>query len=150
MTDIDPDDESGPTAGGPTLPAELLDPTSGPVGPNDEDDAPFDLGELLGGGGLDLGNLMQQAAQMQEQMAAAQQAAAETIVEGVAGGGAVTIAVTGTGHFQSVTIDPSAVDPDDVEMLQDLVLAALHAATERIQEVQSQGMGGFGDLLGGA
>ena len=48
-----------------------------------------------------------------------------------------------------MTIDPSAVDPDDVGMLEDLVLAALHDATARMGELQSQSMGGLGDLLGG-
>lgn len=152
MTDAprpDDDDETGPTAGGPSLPAELVGHDGLPVGPNDDDDEPFDLGELLGGGGLDLGNLMEQAAQMQAQLAAAQEEAAATVLEGVAGGGAVRVEVTGTGAFQSVKIDPSAVDPDDVEMLEDLVLAALHDATARIQELQGQGLGGLGDLLGG-
>ena len=146
------DDEPGPTASGPSLPAELVGPGGGPVGPvaDDEDAQPFDLGELLGGGGLDLGNLMEQAAQMQEQMAAAQEAASATVLEGVAGGGAVRITVTGTGEFQGVRIDPAAVDPADVEMLEDLVLAALNDATDRIEELRAQSTGGLGDLLGGS
>jgi DNA-binding YbaB/EbfC family protein len=90
---------------------------------------------------------------MQQQLADAQDAAAETELEGVAGGGAVRIRLTGAGDFLSVTIDPAAVDPADVEMLQDLVLAALHDATRRVQELQeasmSGGMAGLGDLLGG-
>ena len=116
------------------------------------------LAALLGGGnggsgGLDFGALMEQASQMQTQMLAAQQHAAETIVEGVAGGGAVRISVTGGLDFESVTIDPKAVDPDDVDMLQDLVLAALRDAVEQINGLQhgSIDLGGLdlGGLLGG-
>lgn len=143
------DDDLGPTASGPSLPAELVGPEGHPVGPVSDDDDPFDLGELLGGGGLDLGSLMEQASQMQQQMAAAQAAAADTVLEGVAGGGAVRVEVTGMGEFRSVRIDPAAVDPADVEMLEDLVLAALTDATARVQEIQSQGFGGLGDMLGG-
>ncbi len=108
-----------------------------------------DLGSLLGGGdgGLDIGALIEQASQMQSQMAEAQQAAADEVVEGVAGGGVVRIEVSGAMQFRSVTISPDAVDPDDVEMLQDLVLAALHDAVDRVQELQAGTMGGL-DLGG--
>ena len=79
--------------------------------------------------------------------------AASTVVEGVAGGGAVRVAVTGGFEFQSVTIRPDAVDPDDVEMLQDLILAALRDAVDEIQGLQQGGLdlGGMdlGGLLGG-
>lgn len=140
----EPDDEDGPTASGPSIPAELVGADGDEVGPlDDDDDDPFDLGALLGGGGLDLGSLMEQASQMQQQMAEAQAAAAGTVLEGAAGGGAVKVTVTGTGEFQSVRIDPGAVDPDDVAMLEDLVLAALHDATARIQELQAGAMGGL-------
>lgn len=149
--DLDELDAGGPTGSGPTIPAQLVSADGVAAEPldEDEDDDPFDLGNLLGGGGLDLGSLMEQASQMQQQMAEAQAAAATTVLEGVAGGGAVKVTVTGTGDFQSVTIDPSAVDPDDVAMLEDLVLAALRDAAERIRELQAGAMGGLGDLLGG-
>lgn len=156
MTDTprpDEDDdeiEAGPTASGPSIPAELVGADGALVAEDDdEDEDPFDLGALLGGGGLDLGSLMEQASQMQQQMAQAQEAAASTVLEGAAGGGAVKVSVTGAGEFRSVHIDPGAVDPDDVAMLEDLVLAALHDATARIQELQAGAMGGLGDLLGG-
>jgi nucleoid-associated protein EbfC len=104
----------------------------------------------------DLGALMRQAQAMQEQLVAAQAQASETEVEGQAGGGVVRIRVTGGMEFRSVTIDPDAVDPDDVEMLQDLVLAALHDAMARVGELQQGAMGGLdlggldlGGLLGG-
>jgi DNA-binding YbaB/EbfC family protein len=94
-------------------------------------------------GGPDLGKLLAQAQEMMQ----AQAEAAEQVVEGVAGGGAVHIEVTGGGEFRSVTISPDAVDPDDVEMLQDLILAALHDATGKIQQLQQGAMGGM-DLGG--
>ena len=124
----------------------------------DIDRAPADpLSAILGGaggsGGLDLGALMEQASAMQSQIAEAQAAAAETVLEGVAGGGAVKVQVTGTLDFRSVTIDPGAVDPADVEMLQDLVLAAVRHAVDQVNVLQSGAvdLGGMdlGGLLGG-
>ena len=103
---------------------------------------------------FDLNQLMAQAQAMQEQLMAAQAEAAEQVVEGQSGGGVVRIEVTGGMEFRSVTIDPATVDPDDVEMLQDLVLAALHDAMARVAELQreiSAGLGpegGLGGLLG--
>ena len=107
-----------------------------PVTPDDV--TPADGGDPLaallggGGGGFDFGALMEQAGQMQAQLVAAQEQAAATEVEGVAGGGAVRVTVTGAWEFRSVTIRPDAVDPDDVEMLQDLVLAALNDAAASV------------------
>lgn len=107
-------------------------------------------------GGFDLNNLVQQAQAMQEQMAAAQEEQAATTITGSAGGGKVTIEATGSGEFRSVSIAPEAVDPDDVELLEELVLAALHDVTAQIAELQSSalgnldlgGLGGLGGLLG--
>jgi nucleoid-associated protein EbfC len=91
----------------------------------------------------DLGKLLAQA----QEMMAAQAEAAEQVVTGQAGGGVVRIEVTGGGEFRSVTISPEAVDPDDVEMLQDLVLAALHDASTQVQRLQQGALGGMmGDL----
>jgi nucleoid-associated protein EbfC len=101
-------------------------------------------------GGPDLGNLLSQAMEMQQQVMAAQAQAASTEVEGQAGGGAVRVVVTGAMEFRSVHIAPAAVDPEDVEMLQDLVLAALHDAVDRINDLQEQSLGGFGDALSGS
>jgi len=81
--------------------------------------------ELPGEGGLDMSALLAQAQQMQEQLMQAQAEAAEQIVQGHAGGGVVTVEVTGGMDFQKITIDPKAVDPADVEMLEDLILAAI-------------------------
>lgn len=107
------------------------------------------------GGGLDLGALLEQATQMQQHLADAQEEAASTELEGLAGGGVVKITATGDGTFTGVTIDPDAVDPKDVEMLQDLVLAALHDVAAQVQELQQDSLGGLdlgglGGMLGGS
>lgn len=102
-----------------------------------------DLGEALGAG-AGFGGLLEQA----QQMMAAQAAAAEHEVEGVAGGGAVRIRATGTGQVLAVAIAPEAVDPDDVSMLEDLVLAALHDLSSQLADLQRAAMGPLGDLLG--
>ncbi len=95
---------------------------------------------------------------MQQHVAAAHRQAAETVVAGSAGGGAVRVEVTGGMDFQSVVIDSSVVDPSDIEMLQDLVLAALRDAVEAAQSLQADalaeaglggGLGGLQGLLGG-
>jgi nucleoid-associated protein EbfC len=100
-----------------------------------------------------MNDLMKQAQKMQEQLMEAQAAAAEQVIEGQAGGGVVKVAVTGGMEFQSVHIDPDAVDPDDVAMLEDLVLAAIHDAIGKVNELSQQAMGGLdlgglGGLLG--
>ena len=111
------------------------------------------------GGQPDLQGLLRQAQQMQAQMQAAQDALAEATVEGSAGGGLVRAVVAGTGELRSVTFAQEAVDPDDVEMLEDLVVAAVGEAMRRAQELQAERMGnvtggvdlgGLGPGLGGA
>jgi hypothetical protein len=84
---------------------------------------------------------MRQAQQMQEQLATAQAELAEAEVTGSAGGGLVSATITGAGEVKSVKIDPSAVDPDDVETLEDLIVAALHAAAEEQRTLAEQTMG---------
>jgi DNA-binding YbaB/EbfC family protein len=94
-----------------------------------------------------LGGLLQQAQQMME----AQRAASEREIEGVAGGGVVRVRTTGTGQVLGVTIAPEVVDPDDVAMLEDLVLAALHDMNAKLLEIQREAMGplsGLGDAFG--
>jgi DNA-binding YbaB/EbfC family protein len=100
-----------------------------------------------------MGDLLKQAQKMQEQLMEAQAAAAEQVVEGQSGGGVVKVTVTGGMEFRSVSIDPDAVDPDDVSMLEDLVLAAIHDAVAKVNELSQQAMGGLdmgglGGLLG--
>jgi hypothetical protein len=85
--------------------------------------------------------MMRKIAQMQTDMAAAQAALANETVEGSAGGGMVKATVTGSGEVQRVSIDPSVVDPADVETLEDLVVAALADGLRRASELQSQRIG---------
>ena len=105
------------------------------------------------GGQPNLQKLMQQAQKMQQQMAAAQAKLADSEVRGTAGGGLVTVTATGTGEVTAIKIDPRAVDPDDVETLEDLVLAALNNAAESVRALTEQTMGpltaGLGGLGGG-
>jgi DNA-binding YbaB/EbfC family protein len=98
----------------------------------------------------DLGHLLEQAMQLQQQLVDAQAEAQATEVEGRAGGGSVRVTMTGGGEVLRVRIDPSVVQPDDVELLEDLVLAALHDAAARARDVQAGAMGGLdlGDLGG--
>jgi DNA-binding YbaB/EbfC family protein len=108
------------------------------------------LTELLGGGapggGLDLSSLLDSAQQLMQ----AQQEAAGNEVVGTAGGGKVEVTVTGSGEFRQVRINPDVVDPDDVGMLEDLVLAALRDAMAKVNAAQTAAFGGFdlGDLGG--
>ena len=93
---------------------------------------------MLGRGGM--GNIMKQAQQMQKRMAQLQQELEERRFEATAGGGMVTAVVSGKQQLISLTIDPKAVDPEDVEMLQDLVLAAVNDALKKSQEMVSAEM----------
>jgi len=103
------------------------------------------------GGQPNLQQLMKQAQKMQQQMVEAQAELAETELTGSAGGGLVTVTISGAGEVRSVKIDPRAVDPDDVETLEDLVVAALHNAAEEVRALTERklgpvtgGMGGLG------
>lgn len=93
------------------------------------------------GGQPNLQQLMKQAQKMQQQVASAQAELAETELTGTSGGGLVTATMTGLGEIKSVRIDPKAVDPDDVETLEDLVVAALHNAAESVRQVTEEKMG---------
>ena len=84
---------------------------------------------------------MKQLMQLQQQLAKAQAELAAAEITGTAGGGLVTVTVSGTGDYKSVTIDPKVVDPDDVETLEDLVLAAIHNAAESVRELTEKTMG---------
>jgi DNA-binding YbaB/EbfC family protein len=96
-----------------------------------------------------MGNLQRLAMQMQQEMGRIQAELAETEVEGSAGGGAVKAVATGTQQLRSVTIDPSAVDPDDVEMLQDLVTAAVNEALDASRKLAERKMAAMGGMAGG-
>lgn len=101
---------------------------------------------------LDMNKLMQQAQEMQAQMQQAQEAAANEVVEATAGGGMVTVKATGGGEIVGIVIDPRAIDPDDPELLADLVLAAVNEALRsasalmesKLQGVVPGGLSGLG------
>ncbi len=107
----------------------------------------------MAGGQPNVQQLMKQAQKMQQQLMAAQQELAEAQVTGTAGGGLVTATVTGGGEVVGLRIDPKAMDPEDVEFLEDLVLAAIRDAARAASELQEQKMGpvtgGLGGLGGG-
>ena len=92
---------------------------------------------------FDLNALLSQAMEMQSQLMEAQAQAAEAEITGSAGGGAVEITVTGSMQFLDVSIRPDAVDPDDVALLEDLVLAALNDAVAQLDAMQRSSMGGI-------
>ena len=91
----------------------------------------------LGGIGS-MGSMMKQAQKAMEQMQKMEQELAATRVEGSSGGGMVKVEAMGDGRFEAVTIDPQAVDPDDVEMLQDLVLSAFRDAQEKAAKIKEE------------
>src|SRR4051794_17176248 len=97
---------------------------------------------------MDLNKLMQQAQQMQEDMQKAQEEMAKETVEGTAGGGAVSVKATGTGKILEIKIKKEAVDPEDVETLEDLVLAAVNSALQAAEELPKSKMNldSLGDL----
>jgi DNA-binding YbaB/EbfC family protein len=115
----------------------------------DTPDTP-EVPEVVGGPGApavpagvgDLGGLLQSA----QQAFSAQAEAARQVVEGTAGGGVVTVEMTGNGEVTSVTLAPEVVDPDDIDMLQDLIVAALHDAGVKVTELQRQALGALGGL----
>ena len=86
-------------------------------------------------------NMLKQAQQLQQRMLQTQESLEKEVVEASAGGGAVIVTATGNQKVQSIKIDPTAVDPDDVAMLEDLVLAAVNEALNKAQELASQRMG---------
>jgi len=97
---------------------------------------------------LNIGQIAKMAQQMQSQMAQAQEELRETTLEATAGGGAVRVVITGAQEIRSVEIDPSAVDADEVEMLQDLVMTAVNEAIGRSKELERERMAGIAGGLG--
>lgn len=101
------------------------------------------------GGQPNMQQLMKQAQKMQEQLQAAQAELAATEVTGTAGGGLVTATMLASGELTGLTIDPTAIDPEDVETLQDLIVAAVRDASRAASELAAEKMGpltGGGDL----
>jgi nucleoid-associated protein EbfC len=103
-----------------------------------------------GPGGFDVNALMKQAQQMQEQMLQAQEKLKDETVEASAGGGMVKVTMGGDLTLRSITIDPEAVDPEDVELLQDMVQAAVNDALRSAQDLAGNAMGDATGGLGGA
>lgn len=95
-----------------------------------------------------MNKMMQQVQKMQQEMQQAQEELAKETVTASAGGGAVKVTVTGGLEVVSVEIDPDVVDPEDVEMLQDMVLAATNEAVNSSQEMASKRLGGITGGLG--
>jgi DNA-binding protein, YbaB/EbfC family len=100
------------------------------------------------GGPPNLQQMMKQAQKMQQQLAAAQAELAQTELTGTAGGGLVTVTITGAGEVRAVKIDPKAVDPEDVETLEDLVLAAVRSAHDEVRKLTEEKMGPVAGGLG--
>ncbi len=101
------------------------------------------------GGQPNMQQLMKQAQKMQQQMLAAQEQLASAEVTGTAGGGLVTARMNGAGDVLALSIDPKAVDPDDVESLEDLVLAALRDAGRAVAELTATTVGPLTEGLPG-
>ena len=111
-------------------------------------------GGFPGGMPGNMNNLMKQAQRMQRQMEEQQKELEEKEFVATAGGGAVKVTVTGKREVTKVELSPEAVDPDDIEMLQDLIVAAVNEALRQVDEANASNMsklsGGLGGALGGA
>jgi len=97
---------------------------------------------------MDMNKMMKQVAKMQGELAKAQEELAEQTIEGTSGGGMVKVTVTGGGEFTAVEINPSAIDPEDPSLLEDLVLAAIHDALKAQRELAEERLGGLTGGLG--
>ena len=101
-------------------------------------------------------NMMAQFQQMQKDMAEAQTALEQEMVTVTAGGGAISIVISGHQRLQTIEIDPDLLDPEEAEMLQDMLVAGINSAIEQSQAMSAErmegitgNMGGLGDMLGG-
>ena len=100
--------------------------------------------------GMDMSKMLEQLGEMQQQMQQAQDELAKETVEASAGGGMVTVTANGAGEIQTIKIDPKAIDPDDPEMLEDMVLAAVNEAIRSAHALAESKLGGLaGGALGG-
>ena len=97
----------------------------------------------------DMNAIMAQAQKMQQELQEAQAEIMASTVEGTAGNGLVKVALRGSGEVESLTIDPSVVDPEDVETLQDLIIGAFQDANQKLQDLAQEKMGPLADLGGG-
>ena len=90
---------------------------------------------------MDMQKMLKQAKKMQQQLADVQDGLKDVVVEATAGGGMVKATMSGDGVLQSITIDPQALDPEDVELLQDMIVAAVNEASSNASDVANQRMG---------
>ncbi|MEO8247578.1 MAG: YbaB/EbfC family nucleoid-associated protein [Chloroflexota bacterium] len=97
---------------------------------------------------MNIAQIAKMAQQMQTQMAKTQEELQDTVLETTAGGGAVRVVITGSQEIRSIEIDRSAVDPDEVEMLQDLVVAAVNDAIARSKDLERERMGKIAGGMG--
>jgi DNA-binding YbaB/EbfC family protein len=102
----------------------------------------------MGRGGFNPNQMLKQLQKVQQQMEEAQAQLAEEVVEGTAGGGVVTARVKGDQTVESISIDPSVVDPEDAEMLGDLVTAAVNEALRNAKELAAERLGGVTGNMG--
>ena len=100
-------------------------------------------GGMGGFGGMNIGNLMKQAKKMQSDMEKSQAELADKEFEASAGGGAVNVKVSGTKEIKEIKIKPEVVDPDDVEMLEDLILTSVNEALRQVDSAQAEQLGKF-------
>jgi DNA-binding YbaB/EbfC family protein len=103
----------------------------------------------FGGMGGNINNLMKQAQKMQKEMQRVQEELEQKTVEASSGGGVITVTANGKKEIQKITIKPEAVDPEDVEMLEDLVLAAVNEALRKSEELINSEMGKVTGGMGG-
>ncbi|HBF64884.1 MAG TPA: YbaB/EbfC family nucleoid-associated protein [Clostridium sp.] len=98
-------------------------------------------GGFPGMGGMNMNNLMKQAQKMQKQMQEKQEELGERTLEMTSGGGAVKVVITGKKEIKEVKLNPDVVDPEDVEMLEDLIMSAVNEAIRQVEEMYNNEMG---------
>ena len=100
-------------------------------------------GGMGGFGGMNMNNIMKQAKKMQEEMQKSQEELSSKEFDSTAGGGAISVKVTGEKVIKEIKIKPDVVDPEDVEMLEDLILTCVNEALRKVDSAQSQEFGKF-------
>ncbi|AMJ39702.1 YbaB/EbfC family nucleoid-associated protein [Anaerotignum propionicum] len=98
-------------------------------------------GGFPGMGGMNMNNLMKQAQKMQKQMQEKQEELGERTLEMTSGGGAVKVVITGKKEIKELKLNPDVVDPEDVEMLEDLIMSAVNEAIRQVEEMYNNEMG---------
>jgi len=99
------------------------------------------MGKGMPMGGMNMNNLMKQAQKMQKQMAQLQEDLEQKTLETTSGGGAIKVVITGKKELKELKIDPDVIDPDDIEMLEDLVISAVNEAIRQMEEMHNKEMG---------